>query len=64
MKDYSEETAHSIDLEIQGIIDQCYKKAQEVITANKAKLEEVSKVLMEKEMMDGDELKAILAEKK
>jgi len=61
MKDYSEETADKIDSEIKTILDECYKRAQEVLTANRGKVEEVAGVLIEKETLEGEDLESAFA---
>ena len=58
-KEYSEETAAVIDEEIKSIIDACYKKATELLSANEDKLHKVAGVLLEKEKIAGDEFDAI-----
>lgn len=58
MKDYSEETADSIDGEINSIIGQCFKQAQEMLSAKRPKLEKLAAVLMEKETLEGEDLEA------
>ena len=59
-KDYSEETADKIDLEVMTIIDACYQKAKTLISLNKQKLGEIAKVLMEKESLENHDLKEAL----
>jgi cell division protease FtsH len=59
MKDYSEQTADAIDKEVKTIIDQCYQRAKELLTKNRAKLEEVAKTLREKETLVGEELEEL-----
>lgn len=58
-KEYSEETAAVIDEEIKNIIDACYKKATELLSANEDKLHKVAGVLLEKEKIAGNEFDAI-----
>ena len=58
-KEYSEETAAVIDEEIKNIIEACYKKATELLSANEDKLHKVAGVLLEKEKIAGDEFDAI-----
>ena len=58
-KEYSEDTAAVIDEEIKNIIDACYKKATELLSANEDKLHKVAGVLLEKEKIAGDEFDAI-----
>ena len=58
--DYSEETARAIDKEISGLIEGCYRRAQEIVRDNRDKLEAVAKALLEYESLDGEEVKQIL----
>jgi cell division protease FtsH len=59
-KDYSEETARQIDSEIKRLIDEAYVKVKQTLTEKKELLERVAKTLLEKESLDGNELRAIL----
>ena len=59
-KDYSDETATLIDVEVKKIIDTGYKRAEELLNANMEKLHAVASVLLEKEKIDGDEFSAIM----
>jgi cell division protease FtsH len=59
-RDFSEDMAKKIDAEIRKIIDTAYKQAKKIIVDNKAKLIEISEVLLEKENLDGRQLDKIL----
>ena len=59
-KEYSEETAAIIDEEIKKIIDNGYKRAEDILRANIDKLHAIAGVLLEKEKIDGDEFEAII----
>jgi len=59
-KPYSEETAKLIDEEVKRIIDQSYKKALEVLTTHRDKLDKLANRLLEKEVIDRKELEEIL----
>ena len=59
LKTYSEETARLIDAEIKQIIDKCYKKAKEVLNKNRDKLDKLANLLLEKEVVDKNELDEI-----
>jgi len=59
-KPYSEETAKLIDEEVKRIIDESYRKALEVLTAHKDKLDKLANRLLEKEVIDRKELEEIL----
>lgn len=59
-QNYSEKTASIIDDEIKNIIDTAYKKAEEVITANRGKLEAIAAFLIKNETMDEAQFKALM----
>jgi cell division protease FtsH len=61
-KDYSEATAEVIDQEINGIISAQYDRALEILRGKRGILEESVAVLLEKETIEGDELKRIMAQ--
>jgi cell division protease FtsH len=55
-KNYSEATAVMIDKEVREIIDSCYARAQNLLRANKDKLSILRDKLLEREVLDGDEV--------
>ncbi len=57
---YSEETARTIDQEVKRIIDQAFVKAKEILTKSRAKLEEIAKILIEKETIEREEFDKIM----
>jgi cell division protease FtsH len=57
---YSERTAREIDLEVRKIIDDATDEVRAVLSARRAALEAVAQRLMEKEVMDGAELRQML----
>jgi cell division protease FtsH len=59
-REYSEKTAEEIDSEVKRLVDQAYKKAKELIEANKDKLEKIAKALLKYETLDADDVKLIL----
>ena len=59
--DYSEATAATIDREVGDIIAAQYTQAVEILTGRKNVLETAVHVLLEKEKMDGEELKTLMA---
>ena len=59
-RNYSEQTAVLIDEEIRRIIDGAYARATQELTANRAKLDTLAGSLLEKEVLDGDEVKRLL----
>ena len=58
-KEYSEETAAVIDEEVKKIVDNAYRKAEQILRDNIDKLHAVAGVLLEKEKIDGEEFDAI-----
>lgn len=63
-KDFSEETARLIDEEVKRIIDEAYQKAEKLLRENLDKLEKLYQVLLEKEILEGEEVKKIIGLKK
>lgn len=58
--DYSEETAREIDCEVRRIIDEQYGRVRHMLEERKASLQAGAKLLLEREVITGTELKAIL----
>jgi cell division protease FtsH len=56
----SADTASKIDEEILTIIKSCHQKALQILEENKDKLHELTKYLIDKETMSGEEFMAIL----
>ncbi|MGD0337086.1 MAG: ATP-dependent zinc metalloprotease FtsH [Candidatus Omnitrophota bacterium] len=59
-KNYSDETARIIDEEVKKIIDQSYANAKSLLEENVGKLKLLSNALLEKEVLDGEEVKKLL----
>ncbi|MCR5185524.1 MAG: ATP-dependent zinc metalloprotease FtsH [Clostridia bacterium] len=59
-KNFSEETSSIIDQEVKRIIDEAYKKTEDILNKNMEKLHKVAAVLMEKEKITGDEFDSIM----
>ena len=59
-KYYSEQTGKEIDDEIRNIINERYQKALSILNENRNKLEEVTRILLEKETIMGSEFEAIM----
>ena len=54
-KSYGENVASLIDAEVKDIIDDCYKKAKEIIVKHRRVLDDCAKLLIEKEKITGEE---------
>ena len=59
-RNYSEEIAYTIDKEVRAIIDQAYEKAQEIINRYREKLDLLAQRLVEKEVLEREEIEQIL----
>ena len=57
---YSEETARMIDEEVKAIITGAHNEARRILRENRDILERVTRFLLEKEVMEGDELRAMM----
>ena len=60
---HSEYISGEIDKEVKLIIDECYKKAKEIIKANEDILYRAAELLIEKEKLTGAEFEALFAER-
>jgi cell division protease FtsH len=61
-KDYSEETARKIDEEVKTIIVEAYERAKSITTERLEKIKKIASLLLEKEVIEGDDLKKLLEE--
>ena len=60
IKNYSDEIAAVIDVEVKKIIDTGYNRAKKILEQNIDKLHNVAAVLLEKEKIEADEFEAIM----
>ena len=59
-RDYSEATAIRIDAEVSKLVKTAYDRAKEIITENSDALVRIAKALLEREVIDGDEVSALV----
>jgi len=59
-KDYSEQTAERIDAEIRSLVEGAYNNAMQLLAGNVDKLHLLSATLLEREMLDGDQMTRLL----
>jgi len=59
-RDFSEDTAAAIDEEVSLLVAEAYRRATEVLTANRPVLNELAEILVEKETVDAEELQELL----
>ena len=60
-REYGEETAQTIDREVRRIVDEAHQRVRTLLTQQNGKLEALAKVLLEREVLEGDELRRVLA---
>jgi cell division protease FtsH len=60
-QDYSEETARKIDSEVSRLLRESYESAKRLITGHREALDTLAKALLERETLDGEEARAMLA---
>jgi AFG3 family protein len=63
-KPYSDKTAELIDKEVKDIIEKAYLRAQEVLRKNIKGLTELAELLLEKEVIFGEDLERIFGKRK
>jgi len=59
-RNYSEEVAYAIDQEVRSIIDEAFNRAKKILEENNDRLENITALLLEKEVLDGDLLVDLL----
>lgn len=59
-RDYSEDTARLIDNEIRSIVTQGYERARDILQGNMATLHQLANALLEKEVLDGNQIDHII----
>jgi cell division protease FtsH len=60
-RNYSEEVAYAIDREVRRVIDECYNRAQDILTEHRDSLERVAKRLFEQETIEAPELSKLMS---
>jgi len=59
-RDFSEQTAQGIDEELKALVGRCYSQARDIISRHISCLHALAKALLEKEVLDGLEIDAII----
>ena len=59
-RNYSETVAVEIDKEVRAIIEACYARSTEILTENRAKMDEIVGVLLEKESLEREDFIALM----
>ena len=59
-RDYSEDTAIQIDKEVKRIVNGGYEKAKNLLVNNRETLESIAQALLEREVLDANEVKLLM----
>ncbi len=59
-RNYSETIAVEIDKEVRSIIDECYERSRQILIENRTKMDEIVRVLLEKEMLEREDFMALM----
>lgn len=62
-KPYSNKTAEVIDEEVKKMVDAAYEKAKQILRDNRSKLEQLAKVLLEREVIFKEDLEQIFGKR-
>ena len=60
--EYSEEIAARIDAQVRSIVEHCYDEARRIVRENRVVIDRLVDLLIEKETIDGEEFRQIVAE--
>ncbi|NJK59906.1 MAG: ATP-dependent metallopeptidase FtsH/Yme1/Tma family protein [Oscillatoriales cyanobacterium SM2_1_8] len=61
-RDFSEETAATMDEEVKKLVDRAYTMAKAILTQNRGILDRISQALVERETIDAEELQTMIDE--
>jgi cell division protease FtsH len=59
-RDYSEDTAIKIDLEVRRLVDEGYTRAKGILCENKETLTRIAMALLEREVLDANEIRMLV----
>ena len=59
-RNFSDEVAHEIDIEMRKIIDKCYKKTEKIIKENKSLLDLIANALLEYETLTREQIEYLV----
>ncbi len=62
-KPFSEKTAETIDKEISKLVEKAYQKAKTLLTKNKAKLEQLANILLDREVIFSEDLESVFGKR-
>ena len=59
-RDYSEDTAIKIDQEVRKLVNSGYTTAKQILSENRDTLEKMARALIEREVLDANEIKLLV----
>jgi cell division protease FtsH len=59
-RDFSEETARQIDLEVRRLIDEAYQSAHAIVESHGDAMHRIAAALLERETIDAEEVKMLI----
>jgi cell division protease FtsH len=59
-RNFSEETARMIDTEVRDLVEEGQRRAREILTERRSTLDEVARILQEREVVSGEEVKDVI----
>jgi cell division protease FtsH len=59
-RDFSEETARQIDLEVRRLIDEAYQSAHAIVESHAEAMHRISAALLERETIDAEEVRMLI----
>lgn len=60
-RNFSEDIASKIDVEVKRIVKECYDRAEQILKDNIDRLHRVANALLEKEKLEAEEFEALFA---
>ena len=60
-RNYSEDTAKMIDIEVKSILEESYQKARTTLLDHRDQLDLLARTLMDKETLEGEEVRKLLS---
>lgn len=61
-QDYSESTAVAIDSEIKRLVEEAYRRAQELVQKHRPVLDRIAEALLEREVLEGEEVYQLVSD--
>ncbi|MCS7183436.1 MAG: ATP-dependent zinc metalloprotease FtsH, partial [Thermoanaerobaculum sp.] len=61
-QDYSESTAVAIDTEIKRLVEEAYRRAQQLVQEHRLVLDRIAEALLEREVLEGEEVYRLVSE--